>query len=799
MDILAFSKMSDSEVEQVLKDYKISLTADEARKIESFLGRDPTVTEAVIWGIQGSEHSSYRSTRPYLRTLPTKAPNVILGPVEDSGVVEIARDGEDRWGLVMSHESHNHPSQIVPYEGAATGIGGNVRDVACMGARVIGVLDSLRFGNPKNNQARVIANEVVRGVAGYGNPIGVPNLGGDILFDSAFDDNCLVNVLTVGLVKESEIIHSYVPDEAAEVGYDLITVGKPTDNSGMGGASFASLELDEDDKEANKGAVQEPNPFLKRHLLASTYDLFKRLKQMGKLDKVGFKDMGAGGNMCSTVELVDKKGFGAEIDLEKIPVSMEDLHPSVIACSETQERFAWACHPELTQMILDHYNKKWELGSVAEGARAAVVGKVTKSDRYVLLFKGEKVCDAKARDITQGLKYDRPVKERKFEGKEPEPKEIERMIFNSEGEDDDPRMLSKLFVQLLSSENIASRRSVYNKYDKNVQGNSIIEAGEADAGVIAPLLDKEKVSPDVQKVGVAITSDGNSRYSKISPYWQAANAVAEAMRNVAAVGATPQALTDCLNYNNPEKPELMWEFAEGVRGIVDACKGIPLKDHPDSPTPIISGNVSLYNSIDATAMVGCAGVIKDYNKAITMQLKGAGNQLFLLGERKNELGGSEFYQLLGHLGANVPKIDFEQAKNEIFTVINAIDQGFLQSAHDISEGGLFVTLAEMTMPHPRIGGGDLGLVVDISTAGSSDLRPYQKAFSETGGFVVEVKPEDVDRFKKVCQGHKIEPILLGEVTKDTGFVVTHEGNPFVSLPLEEIQDAWLNGLAEKMK
>lgn len=784
MDVLEFSKMDDAQVAEALKEYRIGLSVEEARKIETILGRAPTLTEAVIWGIQGSEHCSYKSTRPYLKQMPTSAPNVILGPVEDSGVVEIARDGEDRWGLIMSHESHNHPSQIVPYEGAATGIGGNVRDVACMGGKVIGVLDSLRFGDPQKSEPRIIAKEVIRGVAGYGNPIGVPNLGGDLRFDPNFDENCLVNVLTVGLVKESEIIHSYVPKEAGEVGYDLITIGKPTDNSGMGGAAFASIELDEEEKEVNKGAVQEPNPFLKRHLLASTYDLFKELKKMGKLHKVGFKDMGAGGNVCSTVELVDSQGFGAEIDLEKIPVGMENLHPSVIACSETQERFAWACDPELTQMILDHYNKKWELGSVAEGARAALIGKVTKNDQYVLWYKGEKVCDAKATDITQGLKYDREVKERAFEGTEPEINESELDM-------------NKLFVQLLASENIASRRSVYNKYDKNVQGNTIIEAGEADAGVIAPLLDNEEVSPEIQKVGVAITQDGNSNYSKISPYWQAVNAVVESMRNVAAVGATPQAITDCLNYNNPEKPELMWEFAEGVRGIIDACKGIPLKEHGDSPTPIISGNVSLYNTVDATAMIGCGGRMMDFNKAITMQLKKEGSKLYLLGQRKDELGASEFYRLLGHVGVNVPKPDLDQAKGEIYSVIDAIDQGHLLSAHDISEGGLLVTLAEMTMPHDHLGGGKLGVQVDLKETG--DLKGYQKAFSETGGFVVEVASGSEEVFKELCQKHGISPVELGQATAESQFKVVDGEVEVVNLPLSEIQDAWLNGLPEKMK
>ncbi len=781
---LEFSKMSDEEVQSALKENQIGLTVDEARKIEDILGRGPTITEAVIWGIQGSEHCSYRSSRPHLKMLPTDAPNVILGPVEDSGVVEIVKDGDKRWGLIMSHESHNHPSQIVPYEGAATGIGGNVRDVCCMGGKVIGVLDSLRFGRTENNEARVIANEVVRGIAGYGNPIGVPNLGGDILFDEAFDDNCLVNVMTLGLVAEDEIIHSFAPAEAAEVGYDIIIVGKPTDNSGMGGAAFASLELDEDDKEANKGAVQEPNPFLKRHLLASTYDLFARLKADGKLDKVGFKDMGAGGNTCSTVEQVVDQGFGAEIQLEKIHTAMDGLHPSVIAASETQERFAWTCHPDLTQMILDHYNVKWELGSVAEKAAASLVGKVTPGGQFVMTYNGEKEIDARAEDICEGLRYDREIKPKEIKVSEPE---IDEASLD----------LNKIFVQVLGSENIACRAHVYNKYDKNVQGNTIIEAGEADAGVIAPLLDNPEVSEEAQKTGVAVSVDGNSRYSKISPYWQAANATVEAMRNVAAVGATPIAATDCLNYNNPEKPELMWEFVEGVRGISDALKGIELKDYPGHATPVISGNVSLYNSVDATADLGVAGVIKDYNKAVTIRLKEAGNSLYLIGKRKNELGGSEFYLMQGHVGANVPQPDFKEAQNEIYGVIDAIDQETVVACHDISEGGLAVSLAEMTMPHPRIGGGKLAFEVDITNTG--DLETYQKLYSETGGFVCEVKAGQEEAFENIFKGYGTTPIKLGTVTENSSISIKDNGEEVISATLKDMQEAWLSSLAQKLK
>jgi len=613
-----FSSMSDDEIKEVIKKNKIGLSVSEAKEIEKIIGRPVTLTEAVTFGIQCSEHCAYRSTKKYLKTLPVVAPNVILGPSEDAGIVEIANVNGEKYGLIMAHESHNHPSQIVPFEGAATGIGGIVRDVVCMGGKVIATLDPLRFGDIKNNESRRITDGVVSGISGYGNPIGVPNLGGDIYFDSQYNDNCLVNVAAYGLVKESEIIHSYAPQEAAKVGYDIIIVGKPTDNSGMGGASFASVELDEKDKEANKGAVQEPNPFLKRHLLVSSYDLFGILKEKGYLNKVSFKDHGAGGNVCSTVEQLAKRGFGADIDLGKIHTGMSGLHPSVIACSETQERFAWMCHPDVTDLILDHYNKKWDLPSIAENAKAVKVGKV-REGKFTIWYNGEKECDALAVDITEGIQYEREVKARINNFTEPEL--------------DEKTDYTQDLISLLASENIASRRPVYERYDKQVRGDTIIEAGEADAGVLAPLLG-EDVPEEFKKTGVALSVDGNARYGKIDPYYQAQNAVVESMRNVASVGARPIGITDCLNYGNPEKPEQMWEFAQGVKGITDACKGVPLKDYPESPVPVLSGNVSLYNqgkngAIPPSAIISCAGKIDNYENAITMQLKHEGNSLYL--------------------------------------------------------------------------------------------------------------------------------------------------------------------------
>lgn len=781
-----FGQLSDQELKKLLKQHNIGLSVSEAREIEKVLGRTPTLSEAILWGIQGSEHCSYKSSGKYLKGLPTKAPNVILGPGEDAGIVEIAKIDGDRYGLIIGHESHNHPSQLVPYEGAATGIGGCVRDVICMGGKVIGVMDPLRLGNIRHDEPRQIADGVVEGIGGYGNPIGVPNLGGDAYFNEGFDDNCLVNVVAIGLVKESEIIHSYVKPEAADEKWDIIIVGKPTDGSGMGGASFASGGLEESEKEKNKGAVQEPNPFLKRHVMVSTYDLFDILKKKKLLGKVSFKDMGAGGITCSTVEQVAKQDLGAKIDLGKVNVAIDDLSPQVIGCAETQERFTWMCHPDLTPMILEHYNKKWDLPSVADNAGAFLIGKVVKGN-YSLSYRGEEYVNACSRDITESLQYDRPFKQPKKNLQEPK---IAK-----------PSDYNKTLLKLLASENIASKKVFYERYDKQVQGFTIIEAGEADAGVTAPLMD-EKVSEDIKKIGIALATDGNPRHGLIDAYHGAVNAVVESMRNVAAVGAYPQAITNCLNYGNPEKEDQMFELKEGIRGITDACEGITLKNHPNSPTPVVSGNVSLYNEsksghIPPSAIICTVGKIDDYEKAITMQLKRTGSKLYLIGERKEEMGGSEYYKLHGKLGKNLPKADLEGVKNEIYALTDAIAAETVLSAHDISEGGMAVTLAEMAFGGR--GEGTIGINIDLKKVPDGKLTPDIKLFSETGGFVTEISPEKESQFLKICNKNNISPALIGETIAQPTIKIADGSKEITNLALEKAAEAWLNGLRSRMQ
>ncbi len=391
-----------------LKKYKISLTLEEAQNIQTQLGRPLTLTEGVIFGIQLSEHCSYKSSRNFLKSLPTKGRNVVLGPAEDAGIIEVFSYEGEKYCIAVGHESHNHPSQVVPYEGAATGIGGIVRDILCMGARPVGVLDQLRLGNANATLQSNIARGITKGIEGYGNPLGVPNLGGDAYFDMGFDENCLVNVTAFGVLRESDLIHSYAPKCAAEEKWELILVGKPTDNSGFGGASFASGSFeDDDDLDSKKAAVQEPNPFLERHLVASVTDLFEKLKVDNQYEKIAFKDLGAGGVLCATVEICEGGGFGAEVNLDELH-TIGDYPPHVIACSETQERFCFACHPSLTTYILDHFNKTWDLGKVAQNAGASLVGTVREDGRYIVKMNGETLCDAPAKLITEGILYDRP-------------------------------------------------------------------------------------------------------------------------------------------------------------------------------------------------------------------------------------------------------------------------------------------------------------------------------------------------------------------------------------------------------
>ena len=773
-EIVDFTGLTDPKIRTKLEKLNIPLTVEETLKIQNdMLGRAPSLAELILFSIQGSEHCSYKSSRTHLKQFTTDGPDVVLGAKEDAGVVAVATDNDGhRWCVVMSHESHNHPSQIVPYEGAATGVGGNVRDVMCMGAEVIACTDSFRFGDINSNKTKWIHDGVVAGIAGYGNPLGIPNIGGDLYYHDGYNENCLVTLVTLGIVREDQIIHSYAPKNAD--GYDLILIGKPTDNSGFGGASFASVELEEAKKDQNKGAVQEPNAFLERHLLKSTYALFDILKEKGLIDNIGFKDLGAGGVACASIELAETSGYGAEVWMDKVHIGMDNLHPSVYLCSETQERFMWVSPPEITSLILEHYNKVFDLPGVSEGAQASVIGKIRENGQYIVHNGDDEIVNAPAPEITEGFLYNRPYEARMKNCTEP------NII--------EPTDYNKVLLEILSHENMASREPIFEQYDKQVQGRVHTETGQADSGVMAPF-NSEKYPEEIRNVGIALSTDHNPRYGLIDPYWGGVNAVVEAMRNVAAVGATPHAITDCLCFGNPEKPYQMWEFVESVRGVADACHAITLKDNPDDSTPIIAGNVSFYNeskngAIPPSPIVSCLGRLKNVNKTVPMHFQKSDSVILMAGERKDELGGSVYYSLHDELGANVPEPDFEDVKNQIYALTDCIDDCLILSCHDIADGGAASALAEMTF------GNGIGCDVEIET----DLSLDKILFSETGGFILEVSTHNVTRVREGFSEYGQTIFNIGK----TNFSNSIKLNRVINLDLDKAKDAWDDGLRQKL-
>lgn len=772
---LDFSGMNDDAVGALLREHNLALTVTEARQIQDrILRRPPTLAECVLWSIQGSEHCSYKSSRNHLKTFVTDGPDVILGPSEDAGIISLATDKQGRrYGLAASHESHNHPSQVVPYEGAATGVGGNVRDVCCMGAKVVAVGDSLRFGDLSLAHSKWIREGVVAGIAGYGNPLGIPNLCGDVYFDPGYNDNCLVTVLTLGAIAENEILHSYAPKDAA--GYSLILVGKPTDNSGFGGASFASGELDESEKEKNKGAVQEPNAFLERHLLKATYALHRILVENGDVNRVGFKDLGAGGIACASVELADAAGYGAEVEVENIHVGMEDLPPHVILCSETQERFMWVVPDDLVPLILSHYNETFALPEVSSGAQASVVGRIRDDGLYRVTYKGDLLVEAQAEEVTKGLLYDR-------EYNLPAPLDTPEASYDSTGIN-----LPETLLQLLAHPNIASRKPIFESYDKQVQGAVSLEAGRGDAGVFRPF--EDPIWPEeVRSTGAAVSLDQNPRHNQSDAARGAAWAVIEAYRNVCAVGAHPIAFTDCLCYGNPEKPSQMGEFVAGIGGVAEAARTLHPPTSPGQPVPIIAGNVSLYNesqsgSIPPSPMIACIGRMDDASKAVGFGFRREGSSVCLIGRNADTLAGSLFEQLQGSPMSRIPAPDYREIQGQCLAVLEGIGSGLILSCHDVSDGGLAVALAECAIA------GKLGLDASGASLGLPGL------FGEFGGFVAEVDPENFETLSKICGEKRVPLTRIGNTTSEPVF---HLGDS-LSTPLPSLIDAWENGLRDALE
>jgi phosphoribosylformylglycinamidine synthase II len=705
----------------------LALRSDELRRIEQRLGRKPSTVELHAFDAQWSEHCSYKSSRHHLRKLPTSGPSVVIGPGEDAGVLHLGEHNGERYAIVVAHESHNHPSQVVPFEGAATGIGGIVRDVLCMGAEVIAVADPLRFGRiegPRSAQRR-IAEEVVNGIGAYGNAIGVPNLAGDVYFDEGFDDNCLVNVVALGIVKESEIIHSRAPDGAD--GWDIVLVGKATDPSGFGGASFSSVTLDAADEEQNKGAVQVPDPFLKNVLMRATYRAFAMLRE--RKAQAGLKDLGAGGIMGCSAEICAAGGYGATIDLDNVNVAIEGMKPEVIAVGETQERLIWVVPPDVTAGLLRIYNEEFTLPEIAYNARATVIGTVTKQKRYVLRCGSEIVMDVDIDFLTGSIRDELPYDEMTA----PDTVGPRPLVTGVQ--------VGELLELVLSHPDVCSREPIYRRYDAVVRGCTVVPRGSGDAGVLAPV----PGSP----LGVALGVGGNPRFGRIDPRRAAEHAVYEAVTRVVAVGARPIGLTDCLNFGNPRNMEHYSEFVAAIDGLAHAAR--------EFGTPFVSGNVSLYNesasgkAVPASAIVSCVGALDDVANVVTMPLKHVGSALYLIGRPQLALGGSVLLEVLSRDDPMVPRIDYTLARAHNEAMLEAARSRLLRSARRIGNGGLAVALCEMAFATMRRGMRPIGVrLLDPWRWGHGSFGDLEALFAEGGGFVVEVSPDDVEAFLGVC-------------------------------------------------
>ncbi len=703
---------SDAQLRDAAQTAGLALRVDELRRIAERLGRDPTIVEVHAFNAQWSEHCSYKSSRRHLRKLPSQGPAVMQGPGEDAGILHLGDWNGERYGVVVAHESHNHPSQVVPFEGAATGIGGIVRDVLCMGAEVIAVADPLRFGRVDDAQShqRYVAQGVVDGIAAYGNAIGIPNIAGDVYFHDRFDENCLVNVVALGLVKEREVIHSAAP--AGSAGWDIVLVGKATDASGFGGAAFSSNALDERDESANKGAVQVPDPFLKNVIMRATYKVFHYLREH-KIT-AGFKDLGAGGIMGCSAELCAAGGMGAIIDLDDVNTAIDHMPAQIIAVGETQERLCWVLPGHVTARVLQIYNDEFSLPQIAQSACATVIGAVQSEKRYVMRHGGDIVMDVPIEFLTGSIHDDlptRPMSERKAQGRS------HRYVTSKAS-------IERLLRGVISHRDVCSREPLFVRYDGVVRGTTVLPRGAADAGVVAPI--------DGAPLGVALAVAGNPRYGALDPVLSAQHAVLQAVRKVTSVGARALGLTDCLNFGNPNNIEHYSEFTHSIEGLAMAASELGLA--------YVSGNVSLYNesksgsAVPASAIVACIGGLPDVSAVVSSRLKRSGSALFLLGRPQNAAGGAVFAELAGETGGPLPAIDYDAVRSEIALLRAACDAGFILSARAVGDGGALAAICVMafqTLDEP------IGVQLDDPATWPPEIGALEAAFGEGSGFIIE--------------------------------------------------------------
>lgn len=722
---------------QQIKEQKLyasmGLTDEEFALVESILGRTPNWTETGLFSVMWSEHCSYKNSKPVLRKFPTEGKHVLQGPGEGAGIVDIG----DEQAVVFKMESHNHPSAIEPYQGAATGVGGIIRDVFSMGARPVAMLNSLRFGELNaSKRVKFLFEEVVAGIAGYGNCIGIPTVGGEIQFDPCYEGNPLVNAMCVGLIDHKDIQKGV----ASGVGNTVMYVGAKTGRDGIHGATFASEELDENAEE-KRPAVQVGDPFMEKLLLEACLELVK-FESL-----VGIQDMGAAGLTSSAAEMASKAGMGIEMNLDAVPQRETGMTAYEMMLSESQERMLVVVKKGEEQPIVDLFSKY--------GLDAVSVGVVTDDKMFRLKHKGEIVAEVPA----DALAEDAPVyhKPSAVPAYYTEFQQIE----NVEPEVTDYK---ETLSSLLQQATIASKEWVYEQYDHQVRTNTVVKPG-SDAAIIRVRGTNK---------GLAMTTDCNSRYIYLDPETGGKIAVAEAARNIVCSGGRPLAITDCLNFGNPEKPEIFWQIEKSADGIAAACLALE--------SPVIGGNVSLYNersneAIYPTPTIGMVGLVEDLQHATTQEVKHAGDFVYVIGETKTEFGGSELQKLMnGRIFGQAPSIDLEVEASRQKALLQAIQARLVASAHDVAEGGLAVAIAETTF------GTNLG--VNVTLEGSATTALFSESQSR---FVVTVKPELAARFEEVVTDAK----QIGVVTEEANIVInSSEQQPLIEGTVAEFQDAW---------
>ncbi|MDP1417516.1 phosphoribosylformylglycinamidine synthase subunit PurL [Peribacillus simplex] len=711
----------------------MGLSDDEFAMVEKILGRLPNYTETGLFSVMWSEHCSYKNSKPILRKFPITGEKVLQGPGEGAGIVDI---GDDQ-AVVFKIESHNHPSAIEPYQGAATGVGGIIRDVFSMGARPIAMLNSLRFGELDNDRVKYLFKEVVAGIAGYGNCIGIPTVGGEIQFDPSYEGNPLVNAMCVGLIDHKDIKKG----QAHGVGNTVMYVGAKTGRDGIHGATFASEELSESSEE-KRPAVQVGDPFMEKLLLEACLELI----QNDAL--VGIQDMGAAGLTSSSAEMASKAGSGIKMNLDLIPQRETGMTAYEMMLSESQERMLIVVTKGREQEIVDLFTK-YDLEAVA-------VGEVTDDKNLTLSHQGEIVAEVPVDALAEEAPiYHKPSAEPQYF------RDFQSMTAEVPVIGD----YKETLVSLLKQPTISSKEWVYDQYDYMVRTNTVVSPG-SDAAVVRVRGTNK---------ALAMTTDCNSRFIYLDPETGGKIAVAEAARNIICSGAEPLAITDCLNFGNPEKPEIFWQLEKAADGMSEACRSLS--------TPVIGGNVSLYNetngeAIYPTPVVGMVGLISDLQHITTQTFKNESDLIYVVGEAKVEFGGSELQKMLeGKIFGRAPELDLAIEQKRQQQILTAIQKGLVASAHDLSEGGLAVALAESLF-----GAGKLGAKVNITG------EPVSELFSETQSrFLLSISPENQAAFEALVE----DAICIGSVTDDNKLVVAAGSDSKVlEADVEDLQTAW---------